>query len=88
MATPWRERARLRPRELAEQAGVSLRTITRAIESGALASHREGRCRFVAIADALAYVGELAPGALTVASARPVSEAARRFVARIREARA
>jgi len=87
MAVGWRERARLRPAELAEVAGVSLRTVTRAIESGALASYREGRCRFVPITAALDYVGEHAPDLPAAAPSRPVSELARRFVARLREAR-
>jgi excisionase family DNA binding protein len=83
---PWRERARLRPRELAELAGVSVRTIFRAIERRELGAIRVGRCTFIPIAAALDYVGELAPAAAPPGRSVRVSEEARRFVAKLREA--
>lgn len=83
----WRQRARLRIGELAEIAGVSKKTIRRDIAAGKLASVRQGRMVFVPIASALEYVGEHAPDVPSPAPSRPVSEAARRFVARLREAR-
>jgi excisionase family DNA binding protein len=54
----WRAKARLRPRELAEVASVSLRTVWRKIHSGEIESYRVGRCRFIPIKAALAFAGE------------------------------
>jgi hypothetical protein len=60
---PWRERAFLRPRELAEVSGRSLTTIRRLVAAGEIESQLEGGCRLVPIAAALAFVGENAePG--------------------------
>lgn len=79
----WRDRARLRPAELARIAGVSRATIDRAIRRGELPSHRVGRLRFVAIADALAYVGEAQRSRAAERPARSISDEARRLVAKL-----
>jgi excisionase family DNA binding protein len=59
----WRTKARLRPRELAEVASVSLRTVWRKIHSGEIESYTSGGCRFIPIRAALEFAGEddLAP---------------------------
>ena len=56
--TDWRQKARLRPAELAEVASVSLRTIWRKLESGEIESFTQGRSRFIPIKAALAFVGD------------------------------
>lgn len=54
----WRTKARLRPRELAEVASVSLRTVWRKIHSEEIESYSVGGCRFIPIRAALAFAGE------------------------------
>ena len=83
MTIPWREKARLRPCELAEVASVSLRTIWRKIEAGKIESFTEGRARFIPIRAALEFVGETGIPTDSAEIAHP-SDAARAFVARIR----
>lgn len=48
----WRDKTRLRPRELAEVASISLRTVREKIRSGEIESYLEHGCRFVPIAAA------------------------------------
>ncbi len=83
MTIPWREKARLRPRELAEVASVSLRTIWRKIQSGEIESFMEGHSRFIPIRAALKFAGEEENPTDSAEIAHP-SDAARAFVARIR----
>lgn len=78
----WRDRARLRPRELAEIAGVSVRTIHRAIARREIESYREGAFRFVPVGAALAWLGEQEPGG--TGAAPRVSPEARAFLERMR----
>jgi len=54
----WRTKARLRPRELAEVASVSLSTVWRKIRSEEIESYSVGGCRFIPIRAALAFAGE------------------------------
>jgi len=54
----WREKALLRPRELAEVSGRSRRTIERKIRSGVIESRLEDGCRVIPIAAARRFVGE------------------------------
>ena len=80
----WRTRAALRPREVAEVSGLSLRTVQRQIASGDLPSHRRGRCRLVPIAAVLELVGaEPAPEA-RVAAAPTIRRRADEILAHIR----
>jgi hypothetical protein len=83
MTIPWREKARLRPRDLAEVASVSLRTIWRKIKAGEIESFSEGRARFIPIRAALEFVGE-AGNPTDSAEIAHSSDAARAFVTRIR----
>jgi hypothetical protein len=83
MTIPWREKARLRPRELAEVASVSLRTVWRKIKSGEIESFTEGNARFIPIQTAKEFVGEAGIPTDSAEIAHP-SDAARAFVARIR----
>ncbi len=76
----WRTKARLRPRELAEVASVSLRTVWRKIHSEEIESYRVGGCRFIPIKAALAFAGE---DDLTGESG-PISARARAVVAELR----
>ena len=62
----WRDKARLRPRELAEVASVSIATVRRKLASGEIGSYVEDGCRFVPIEAALAFVRE-DPAALPAA---------------------
>ena len=79
----WRDKARLRPRELAEVASVSLATVRRKIASGEIGSYVQDGCRFIPIAAALRFVGEDS-GTLSHGHSVKVSARARSFVARIR----
>ena len=54
----WRNKALLRPRELADISSQSVRTIRRKIRSGAIASSLQGGARVITIAECLRYVGE------------------------------
>ncbi len=78
----WREKARLRPRELAEVASVSLAMMKRKIASGEIESYVQDGCRFIPIAAALRFVGEKAETSSHGHSVK-VSARARAFVARI-----
>lgn len=81
----WREKARLRPRELAEIASVSLSTVKRKLRSGELESYVDGGCRFIPIRAALAFVREDPPAQLApVARRGEPSPEVRALVARIR----
>ena len=79
----WREKAQLRPRELAEVSSLSLRMIRRKIERGEIESRLIDGCRLIPIREALRFVGEdseVAPSGPVVA----VGTEARAFVSRIR----
>ena len=79
----WREKAQLRPRELADVASVSLRTIRRKIERGEIESRLVDGCRVIPIREALRFVGEdsePAPSGPVLA----VGPEAREFASRIR----
>ena len=54
----WRDKALLRPRELAEVSGRSLRTIRRKIRAGKIESRLEDGQRLIPIKVALRFVGE------------------------------
>ena len=54
----WREKAFLRPHELAEVSGRSIRTIQRKIAAGIIESVFEDGCRLIPIRAALRFVGE------------------------------
>ena len=54
----WRDKARVRPRELAQIASVSLRTVREKIRSGEIESYLENGCRFIPIAAARRFVRE------------------------------
>ena len=84
MSMPWRQRALLRPSELAEVSGRSLRTIRRKIDSGEIESRLEDGRRLIPIRVALAFVGEDDENAPEVCASGPVSRRASSFVARIR----
>jgi hypothetical protein len=76
----WRTKARLRPRELAEVASVSLRTVWRKIHSGEIESFKAGGCRFISINAALAFIGEDDP----TPESDSISARARTVVAQLR----
>ena len=76
----WRTQARLRPKQLAELASCSVRTIRRRIQTGELASYTEGRCRYIPIEAARRFLGEeTEPPRIGVAT-----DEARAFVAKLR----
>ena len=79
----WRDKARLRPRELAEVASVSLATVKRKITSGEIESYIQDGCRFIPIAAALRFAGEESETPSHGHSVK-VGARARAFVARIR----
>ena len=79
----WREKARLRPRELAEVASVSLATVKRKITSGEIESYVQDGCRFIPISAALRFVGE-APETASHGHSVKVGASARAFVERMR----
>ena len=79
----WREKARLRPRELAELASVSLATVKRKIASGEIESYVQDGCRFIPIHAALRLVRE-DPETPSHGHSVKVSDRARAFVARMR----
>jgi hypothetical protein len=54
----WRDKALLRPRELAEASGRSLRTIQRKLSAGEIESRLEDGCRVIPIRAALKPVAE------------------------------
>ena len=54
----WRDKAQLRPREVAEVLSLSIRTIQRWIESGSIPSRVVGGCRVIRTSDVLRLVGE------------------------------
>ena len=83
----WRERERLRPREVAELLGVSTRQVYRLIQRRDLQAIRLGRCTLVAVASVVELLGERAPTTAPPGRSVRVSEEARRFVAKLREAR-
>ena len=56
--TPWRERATLRPAEVADVTGLSRSSIDRRIESGDIPSVLIGRNRLVAVRAVLELIGE------------------------------
>ena len=76
----WRTKARLRPRELAEVASVSLSTVWRKIRSEEIESYSVGGCRFIPINAALAFVGEDDP----TRESDSISARARAVVAQLR----
>ncbi len=78
----WREKARLRPRELAEVASVSVATIRRKIASGELESFTRDGMRFIPIGAALGFLGEAEPERSGSPSMR-ARQAARDFLAQI-----
>lgn len=81
----WREKARMRPRELAEIASISLSTVKRKLRSGELESYVDGGCRFIPIRAALAFVREDPPAEVATPRLRSEpSPEARALVARIR----
>ena len=51
----WRHQTRLSPSQLAAVSGESLRTIWRRMDAGQIPFYKQGRRRWIAIADALAY---------------------------------
>ena len=55
----WREKALLRPRELADVASLSLRTIRRRIKTGEIESRLVDGCRVIPVREVLRFVGEL-----------------------------
>ena len=79
----WRQKARLRPSELAEVGSVSLARVRRKIASGEIESYVQDGCRFVPIAAALRFVGEESETPSHGHSVK-VGARARAFVARIR----
>ncbi len=79
----WREKARLRPRELAEVASVSLATVKRKLASGEIESYVQDACRFIPISAALQFVGE-DPETPSHGHSVKISASAREFAARIR----
>ena len=79
----WRDKARLRPRELAEVASVSLATVKRKIASGEIESYMQDGCRFIPISAVLAFVGEPCETPSQTRT-RPISPSALAFVARFR----
>jgi len=82
----WRERERVRPREVAELLGLSVRQVFRLIARRELEATRLGRCTLVSVSSVLELLGERAPEA-TAGRSVLVSEDARRFVAKLRESR-
>jgi excisionase family DNA binding protein len=78
---PWRDKPRLRVRELAEVSGLSVRSIRRKIASGELESYLDGGMRFVPIAAVLELVHE------QPTSAPPSSRISREAWAMVREIR-
>lgn len=67
----WREKALLRPRELAEASGRSLRTIQRKIAAGVIETRLEDGCRLIPIGVALRFVGEDSGGSTPSCAATP-----------------
>jgi hypothetical protein len=87
----WREKALLRPSELAAVSGRSVKTIRRKIASGDIESRLEDGCRLIPIRAALAFVGEQPhpnPEGVNRGDQPPPTPAmqrnVRQFVARIR----
>jgi len=65
VAAQWREKAALRPKQVAEVLSVSERVVRRMIEDGTLASRRLGASRLVPTRAILEFVGELTPESRT-----------------------
>ena len=82
--TPWREKALLRPRELAEVSGRSVRTIRRKLETGEIESRLEDGCRLIPIEAALRFVGEEQPETAFGKPTPRIRREVRDFVAKVR----
>ncbi len=54
----WREKAALRPKQVAEVLSVSERVVRQMIEDGTLTSRRQGGCRLIPTWAILELVGE------------------------------
>ena len=63
LLTKWREKAALRPKQVAEILSVSERVVRRMIEDGTLTSRLQGGCRLVPTSAILEIVGEGSPQA-------------------------
>jgi len=71
----WRDKALLRPSELAFVSGRSKRTIHRLLKAGAIESRLEGGCRLIPIREAMRFVGEETRTSATSCERKPHAEA-------------